>query len=101
MEREQSAQELVDALQALLDNERIEHSVSAGIAKQIIAQRSLEGLSDRQLEVFEEYIKEQLEIPCEGHCGGRITLADIPGALANEFEDGGLYCQHCCYDIRK
>lgn len=101
MEREQSAQEFVEALQALLVNERIEHAVSAGIARQIIAQRSIEGLSNRQLAVFEGYIKKKLEIPCEGHCGGRITLADIPDALTNELEDGGMYCQHCCNDIRK
>jgi hypothetical protein len=101
MEQEQTVQEFVDALESLIENKRLNHNISIGIAKKIIVRRSLDGLSEKQLAVFESYINKELEIPCKGHCDNIIPLGDIPNSLANNFEDNGLYCQHCRYDIRK
>lgn len=101
LEREKTANDLVAALSILLEHDRIDNAVSAGIARKIIADRSVDELSDRQLEVFDKYIQPLIEPPCDGHCGGNIDIADLPNAILSEFEEGGLYCQHCIYDNQK
>ncbi len=101
MEQEQAAQYLVDALQALLEHEKVDNEVSVGISKRIISERSVEGLSSKQLNVFEKYIKPFIEPECEGYCGGKIDISEVPNALNNEFEEGGLYCQSCIHDRQK
>ncbi|MES9844596.1 MAG: hypothetical protein ABW131_08110 [Candidatus Sedimenticola sp. 6PFRAG5] len=101
LEREETANNLVEALGALLEAEKIEHEASIGISKKIIADRSVEQLSTKQLAVFEHHINPLLEPDCEGHCNGKIDISDISNAIAHEFEEGGLYCQHCIYDNQK
>ena len=101
IEREEAATNLVAALEELLNRVLIEHDSSKGIAKKIIADRNVDGLSDKQLDVFEKHIQPLLEPECEGHCGGKIDISDLPNALGWEFEEGGLYCQSCIHDNRK
>lgn len=101
LEKEETANDLVEALEALLENERVENPASEGISKKIISDRSVENLSEKQLSVFENYIQPLLEPECEGHCGSNINMFDLPNALLSEFEEGGLYCQHCIFDRQK
>lgn len=101
LEREEMVNNLVAALDALLEHDMIDNDVSAGIARKITADRSVNGLSEKQLKVFDKYIQPLLEPPCEGHCGGNIDIADLPNAILSEFEEGGLCCQHCIYDNQR
>lgn len=101
LEREAEANNLVAALQVLLDYEIINNPTSKGISKKIISDRSVDELSPKQLEVFDNYIHQVLEPSCEGHCNGEIDILDLPNAYLSEFEEGGLYCQHCIYDRQK
>lgn len=100
IELEEKAQELVGALEAVLNDERLEHEAAVGIAKKIIADRSLDKLSEAQMGVFERHIKPAMTIACEGHCGENISWSDLPSSLANEM-DYGLVCSHCAHDMER
>ena len=102
MENELQNQDLVNALEVLLDNERIDHDASKGIAKKIISDKGLGKLSEKQLYVFEKHLTPLLQPTCEEFdCGGTIELFHIPDAYSNEFEEGGLYCENCLYNRLK
>ncbi len=101
LEQEAEAINLVAALQVLLEHEIIDNSASEGISKKIISERSVKELSQKQLGVFDKYIQPLLEPNCEGYCDGKIEISDLPNAYLSEFEEGGLYCQHCIYDRQK
>ena len=101
LEREETANNLVSALNTLLEHEVIDNPASVGISKKIISDRSVENLYPKQLDVYEKYISPLLEPDCEGHCDGKIDMADLSNAYLSEFEEGGLYCQLCIYDRQK
>ena len=101
LEKEEAAKGLVAALKELCERGMIESDVSKGIAKKVVTDRHIDGLSDKQLNVFRQYIQPLLEPECEGFCGGVIDIFDLPSALGLEVEEGGLYCQHCIHDNRR
>ena len=101
LEQEESANNLVSALESLLEHEMIDNPASEGISKKIIADRNVDCLSEKQLNVFDKYIQPLLEPACAGHCDGNIDISDLPNAIESEFEEGALYCQHCIYDNQK
>ncbi|WP_138708225.1 hypothetical protein [Desulfocurvibacter africanus] len=90
--------ELVTALQCLLDNGEISHETAVGIAKKIISDSGLERLSPKQSEVYETFIKPHLEPKCEAHgCGDTIYIGDIPTAYARRDDLDGLFCEECIH----
>ncbi len=101
LEQVETANNLISALQALLDNAVIENKASEGIANKIISDMSVEELSEKQLSIFEKYIQPLLEPSCNGHCGGKVSMSDLSNAYLNEHEEGGLLCQHCIFDRQK
>lgn len=89
---------LADALDALLENEEIEHDAAVGIAKKIISDKGLHNLSPKQKAVFQQFIEPALEIECGNpDCSQTISLRDIPEAYNNYFEFGSLLCENCLY----
>jgi len=101
MEQEESANDLVAALKALLECDMIKDKASQGISKKIISDRSIDHLSSKQLNVYETYINPLLTQDCQGHCDGIIEMSDLPNAIYSEFENGSLLCQHCIYDNQR
>ncbi len=99
MEQEEETEIFINALSALIKNEQIQHDVSLGISKRIVADRSIEQLSQKQIDVFEKHIDPLLTPKCEKHdCNAEISTRDLPSAYLNEFEFGGLYCDDCQYE---
>lgn len=101
MEQHEEEEALVQALQALLEDERISGDAAPGITKKVIADRGTEKLSAAQMRVYEAVVTPALKIRCEGHCEDLIPLRDIPGAISNEFEYGMLLCQQCLFDEQR
>lgn len=87
-------------LQILLDTEQIEHDVSKGIARKIIADGNVDGLSPKQLDVFDKYIEPFIKILCENEgCNNEIELLSLPEAYENHDEFGGLFCIDCTINM--
>ena len=94
----QEAGDRNEALTALLDCGLLE-GPAEGIAKKIIADKSLDGLSERQRAVYENAIAPQFEIGCSNpDCGQAISMDLVPQALRDEGED--YYCVDCEYMFR-
>lgn len=86
---------LIDALNALVCYEVLE-GAAEGVAKKIISDRGLERLSEKQRNVFDNYIQPQLEIICESEgCCEKLSLAEIPNAYERCDDNGGLFCREC------
>ena len=99
MEIEEEAEILVSALDALIENEAIEHKASLGISKQIVADRSIDNLSQKQIQVFQKHIEPLLTPSCErDECIEKISIRDLPDAYLNAFDFGGLFCGDCQYE---
>jgi hypothetical protein len=96
MEFQEEQDAIRAALQALIDDERITSPASVGIAKKIIADGSLEGLSPKQREVFSRFIAPEMKIACE-LCETPIPLASYPEVIANAQFEGQVLCEGCLY----
>lgn len=101
MESKKKRDAFLETLQYLLDNGMIEDERAKGITKQILGEGTLDNLSDRQVYRYEQDVLPLVEVACEGHCDGIIDIEDFENAHLREMELGGLYCQHCMYDIEK
>jgi hypothetical protein len=84
------------ALQALVDDQRIENPASVGIAKRVIADGNLDSLTARQMEVFTRFIAPKIKIACES-CGESIPLASYPEVIANAQFEGQVLCDGCLH----
>lgn len=96
MEFQEERDAIRAALGALIEDERITHPASIGIAKKIIADGNLDGLSERQKEVFRRFIAPEMNIACES-CGEDIPLASYPEVIANAWFEGEVLCDGCLH----
>jgi hypothetical protein len=96
MEFQEERDEIRAALRGLLDNDRITNPASVGIAKKIIADGNLDGLSAKQKEVFSRFIAPEMKITCE-RCDASIPLASYPETIANAEFEGEILCDGCIY----
>lgn len=96
----------IEVLKYLIKSERLEKDSSAqGIARQIIADKGLEKLSEKQMYVFNNEIFPLLKPECEGVYGDGPNSCSGDGFVDNEslllsyldIEDHML-CQFCRYD---
>lgn len=86
----------ITALKRLLQEGKIDHPTSNGIAKKIIDAGKIDDLSPSQLNVFNNYINPLIETHCENEgCGHKIDIRDLDEAYNNQFEFGKLYCAAC------
>lgn len=97
-EQAQEAGDRNEALAALLDCGLLD-GAAEGIAKKIIAEKSLDSLSERQRAVYQNVIAPQFEIGCSNpDCGQTISMDLVPQAIRDEGED--YYCVDCEYMFR-
>lgn len=90
--------EVVEAVDILLEHDEIDHAVSLGIAKKISGEGGLVGLSDKQMAVFLRNIAPMLAPACEDvDCPLTIHISDLPEAYSNRFQFGKLLCEECTY----
>jgi hypothetical protein len=84
-------------LKILLDTEQIDHEVATGVARKIIADGNIEGLSAKQRNVFDEYIKKPfIDVSCDNEgCGHAIDICSLAEAYKNRDEFSGLYSVDC------
>lgn len=96
---ERSQDAFISVLQYLLESERIEDDRAQGVARQIIGERSLNNLTDKQIYRYKQDVLHLIEVYCEGHCEGMVDINDLENAYLREMELGGVYCQHCMHDV--
>ena len=96
MEFQEEQDAIRAALQSLIDNEKITNQASVGIARKVIADGNLDGLSPRQKEVFSRFIAPEMKINCES-CEESIPLASYPVVIANAEFEGQVLCDGCLY----
>ena len=99
MEREEKRKALVSVLKYLLENDKVENDAAIGICRQIIGGSSLDDLTEKQKYRFEQDVSDFVDVACEGHCDGMIDIEYLKNAYMRDDELGGLYCQHCAYDL--
>ena len=99
MEQERSRNALLSVLRYLLECDMIQDDRAQGITRQIIGERTLDNLSDRQIYRYNQDVLPLIERDCDGHCEAKIDIEDLENAYMREMELGGVYCQHCMYDI--
>ena len=100
MEAEEQREALRGVLDILLNTEQIDHDVSKGIARKIVADGDTSGLSSKQLDVFEKYIETFINVRCEKEgCGNEIDIRHLRESYENRDEFGGLYCVDCTIDM--
>jgi hypothetical protein len=98
MEEQEERDALIEALKTLVENDVIQHAVSLGITKKIIADGKIDNLSPKQLKIYDQYIEPLLNPNCENiDCGGKISHRDLPAAYQQQFEVGKLLCEECLY----
>jgi hypothetical protein len=96
IERQEQEDSIRNALQALIDDDRLSHPSSVGIAKKIIDEGNLDSLSAKQLDVFNTFIAPELKLRCE-MCEVEIPLINYPEVIANEFFEGQMLCDGCLH----
>lgn len=84
------------SLKSLLDREVLTHPASVGIAKKLINDGNLDGLSPMQKEIFSSFIAPKLDRTCE-RCGAKIHVACYPEVLSNVQFEGLVLCEECLY----
>lgn len=100
MEEQQETDSRNEALQALLDHDLIE-GAAAGIAKKVIGESSLEGLSAKQKGVYQTVIYPLFEIACDNEdCGQMIPIDMVADAIKNEQAGEDVHCVDCQYTFR-
>jgi hypothetical protein len=88
------------ALQALLDCDLLE-GAAAGIAKKVIGENSLDGLSAKQKGVYQTVICPKFEICCDNtDCEQRISMDMVADAIRNEAAGEDVNCVDCQYTFR-
>jgi len=89
-----------NALEALIECDLVE-GAALGIAKKVIGENSLDGLSDKQKFVYQNVIAPQLEIACETEdCGGMISSHEVADAIRNRESGEDVLCVDCQYTFR-
>lgn len=87
-----------EALTALLDCGLLD-GPAEGIARKVIAESSLDGLSEKQRAVYERIVAPQLEVGCSNpECQQTISMELAAQAIRDEGED--YYCVDCEYTFR-
>ncbi|WP_345870347.1 hypothetical protein [Shewanella algae] len=99
MEEKRSRDALISVLKYLLESDMIEDDRAQGISRQIIGEETLDNLTDKQVYRYEQDVLHLVEVDCDGHCDGKIDIEDLENAYLRDMELGGMYCQHCMYDI--
>lgn len=87
-------EDMAGALEAVLEAGSIVHETSVGIARKVIAD-GLDSLNEKQLAVFDRYIRPEIEIDCK-RCGCPVPLSEITLAI-----DNGGYCGYCDHQMAK
>jgi hypothetical protein len=93
-----------EVLQYLIDSDHLaENSPARGIAKKIIADKKLDGLSEKQRNVFDKIIIPLLKPDCEGvfgdgpdNCNGNGLVDDA--SLMLSYREDNMLCQTCRHD---
>ncbi len=100
LEIQEQQEALRCVLEILLDTDELNHEVSKGIARKIITDGDVKGLSDKQLKVFDKHIEPFIKARCQnGDCNNVIGLLSLPEAYENRDEFGGLFCVDCTIDM--
>ncbi|OEE10652.1 hypothetical protein [Aliivibrio fischeri] len=99
MEQQRSRDSLLAVLEHLQECDMIEDDRARGITRQIIGERTLDNLTERQIYRYEQDVFPLVDVDCDGHCETKIDITDLENAYLREMELGGVYCQHCMYDI--
>jgi hypothetical protein len=81
-------------LQHLIDDEKISNPASVGVAKKVIAEGNLDGLSEAQRTVFSRFIAPKMNLACE-QCNAAIPAASYPEVIANSGYEGQVICESC------
>jgi hypothetical protein len=89
-----------EALEALLDCDLLD-GAAAGIAKKVIGENSLDGLSAKQKGVYETVIYPQLKVRCDGNCGDNIPMETVAEAIRYSVAGDKYYCPNCEYSHRE
>lgn len=96
LENHEKKAAFITALKRLLQEGKLDHPTSNGIARKIIDAGKIDDLSPSQLNVFNSYINPLIETRCENEgCGQKIDIRDLDEAYNNQFEFGKLYCIDC------
>lgn len=99
MEVEEQKDAIRNVLEFLLETEHISHNASKGIAKKILTDGNADGLSAKQLNVFDKYIEPFIDVTCSSEgCGNEIGILNLREAYNNQDEFGGLLCVDCTID---
>lgn len=86
---------LVSSLQLLEELDYFTHqNVTKGIIRKVIADKSLNRLSGRQLHVFQAYVEPVLKRPCE-ECRCHINMQFVEDALSHESGSDRYLCSSC------
>ena len=100
MEEQYEAESRNEALQALLDYDLIE-GAAAGIAKKVIGESSLDGLSGKQKGVYQTVIYPHFEIACDNaDCGQTLPMDMVADAIRSDQAGEDFYCVDCQYQFR-
>lgn len=96
MQLEQERDDLLLALEVLIEQGELQHDASIGVAKKIIGDGTVDSLSSAQMDVFKRFIAPKLKIECE-ECGTSIHLGSYPEVIANAEFEGKVLCDGCFY----
>ncbi|MBB3119659.1 hypothetical protein, partial [Pseudoduganella violacea] len=73
---------------------------AVGIAKKVIGENSLDGLSAKQKGIYENVIYPQMKVDCSGGCGGTISMDMAAEAIRNQAAGEDFFCVDCEYSHR-
>lgn len=101
LEEKNSREALVSVLDFLLESDMIEDERAQGISRQIIGEGTLDNLTEKQKYRYNQDVLHFIDVDCDGHCDDKIHIEDLTNAYFRDMELGGVYCQHCMFDIEK
>jgi hypothetical protein len=101
MEAQRSRDAFISVLKYLLKCDMIKDDRAQGVTRQIIGEKTLDNLTSKQIFRYEQDVLSLVKVACDGHCDGEIDIEDLENAYMRDLELGGVYCQHCTYDIEK
>lgn len=83
--------------QALIDEELLD-GAALGIAQKIAATDSLDGLSQKQMNVYANFIAPHFCIACQNEdCAFEIEIDFIADAIRAKATGDSVSCRHCIY----